>query len=283
MKPFLKWPGGKRRLVSRIMPHLKLTAQTFYVEPFLGAGAVALEVLPLVGPALLADSNRSLMGLWNWVQHQPEEVFRGVWNLRGLWNSEEDYYRLRDEFNHMKHATLHKAVLMLYLNRTCFNGLWRENLRGEFNVPFGKYKREPAWPTLEELGRASGMLRGATLMHSSFQSTLASLADELSFNAPRYGNSAPVTVYCDPPYDGGFVQYTAGSWHPQDDLRALANAGERLVALGARVVISNSDTAQVRRAFSAGHWIIHEITAARTIAADSSKRAPVTELLIVGG
>ncbi len=283
-EPVVKWAGGKRRLLPQILPHLltddgKLRGDR-YLEPCLGGGAVFFALAPRLAPgvAILGDILRPLMVAYRAVRDFPDGLIDELERLRderAATGAVTHYYAVRDRFNAGIGDTLGQAACLLYLNRTCFNGLWRVRKNGAFNVPVGQYPdldffRDPGF-CAARIRRASLVLRGQIL---AIEDLTASL-----------GHAGPGDVfYVDPPYarsaGSEFVAYASGGFGASDQAR-LAMAAQSAVSRGARVVISNVDTPEIRglyRGFS-----FYEIAAApRSIAARATKRLPVRELIIVG-
>jgi len=219
--PFLKWAGGKQWLAPLLANALPECSGTYF-EPFLGAGALFFAYEP--PRAVLADSNRWLMETFTAVSNMPEAIMR---HLHRWPYNKKVYYDIRSR---RFRASPARAAQMIYLNRTCWNGLFRVNQRGEFNVPFGRFKN-PTICNEDRIIAASKALRGKQLLCADFEETVASA---------RRGDM----VYLDPPYtvkheNNGFLRYNEQifSWHDQTRLAEAANA---LVAKGCRVIVSNA-------------------------------------------
>ncbi|ARJ66045.1 hypothetical protein WV31_10440 [Magnetospirillum sp. ME-1] len=231
MKSYLKWPGGKARLAKRV--ESLLGGGTRLVEPFVGSGAVFLN-LPFAS-ALLGDADPDVIGLHRAVQQDAEAVLA---EARALFtpacNDKEAYRRLRAEFNAGGQSPAERAALMLYLNRHCFNGLWRRSGSGAFNVAFGR----PASPEIpeESLRAFAAKAAGADIRHQGFEATFAAL---------RQGDA----VYCDPPYSplsatSRFTGYSS-PFGPAEHDRLVALCADA-AARGIRVVLSEHDLPAVR-------------------------------------
>ena len=180
---FLRWVGGKTRLIPRLREYLPSDNDygTYY-EPFLGAGAVFFELEPRA--AVLGDANRELVQCFRWVRKAPVRV-GSILSELAIDQSEASYYLRRMEFNSLR-SGVRKAALFIYLNKTCFNGVWRVNRSGEFNVPYGA-KRRPGFPDTESLRSAALLLRGASLRVADFEETLNDVArDDFVFLDPPY-------------------------------------------------------------------------------------------------
>lgn len=261
-RPFLKWAGGKRRLLGFLMEHLPKEGRL--IEPFLGAGSVFLG--GNYSKSLLGDANPDLMAVWVALQTRPTEFIHRASMLFKQENlSKVAYYRLRDEYNRQTDR-FERAVLFIYLNKFGFNGVYRVNKRGVMTTPSGKLEIVPRFP-LEELEQASMKLESAVLHAGSYR-----------FLLEEAGKGD--VVYCDPPYSDvgkpSFTAYTScGFGHDQHlELCELALSA---VGRGAVVAISNHDLPGTRELYAG--WTIHEQTVRRTVAATTRAREEVKELL----
>lgn len=265
-KPFLKWPGGKYRLVERICR--KLEPGRRLVEPFAGSAAVFLNTD--YDAYLITDSNPDLIHLYQILQ-QDGDAF--IADCRALFvpdnNNGSAYYRLRQEFNETRNRR-RKAALFVYLNRHCYNGLCRYNSRGRFNTPFGRYVK-PRFPE-KEMRFFSLKSARAEFQHAGFPEVLRRV---------KKGD----VVYCDPPYiplskTSHFTDYATGgfSW---DDQVELVKAAGRLAQRGIPVVISNHDTESSRRLYRAHGAALQRFRVRRTISCRIEKRDKVGEILAV--
>lgn len=260
-EPFLKWPGGKRWLTNR---YDKLFPEKVgrYIEPFLGGGAVFFFVNPT--EAILADTNEDLVNAYNNVRLHASEIEKRLGLLQQKHNS-DTYYKIRSE---QPDVALDRAVRFIYLNRTCFNGIYRVNRAGEFNVPIGS-KTQVEYPA-GYLTEVSKRLKVATIRVADFEDTLAEAAK---------GDF----VFVDPPYtvmhnNNNFLKYNAHlfSWADQE---RLAKAVRKAAAKGARVMLSNANHASVRALYRG--FGVHRRPARTTVlAADSGHRCDTNELLI---
>ncbi|HBL4692677.1 DNA adenine methylase [Citrobacter sedlakii] len=253
MSTILKWAGNK----TVIMPELKkhLPAGPRLVEPF--AGSCAVMMATDYPHYLVADINPDLINLYLMIQKDHEAVIQIARELFKGFNSDVQYYRVRQHFNYSLSNEVEKAAYFLYLNRHCYRGLCRYNLSGIFNVPYGNYKN-PYLPENEIRAFAEKAQR-ATFICGSYDETLALL-------------QAGDVVYCDPPYDGTFTAYhTAG--FTEDDQYHLASILERRSSEGHPVIVSNSDTSLTRSLYR--NFTRHRITAKRSmgVAAGDGKSA----------
>jgi len=195
---------------------------TRYVEPFLGSGAVFFALQPK--SAVLADTNEDLIACYRGVQQDAEGVAARLLTLR---TDEDSYYRVRAE---RPRADITRAVRLIYLNRTSFNGLWRVNRKGDYNVPYGHKQVDLAW-LVDDILAAGRSLQQAELLCQDFKSTVS------------YRRAGDL-IYCDPPYitghqNNGFRQYNQKlfSW---DDQRELANRATKAANRGVHVIVSNA-------------------------------------------
>lgn len=272
--PFLKWAGGKRQLLPNLMRRVPDLARGGgrYFEPFVGGGALFFALaqtgrLPK-GAARLSDINGELITTYRVVRDDVEGLIQ---KLRAHENTEEHYYGVRAQDPRHLSAT-ERAARLIYLNKTCFNGLFRENSRGEFNVPFGRYAR-PCICAEDTLRAASAALRDVAIEVASFEET-AQLARPGDF------------VYCDPPYapvsrTASFTRYSAGGFDEVAQAR-LALVAALLAERGVNVMLSNSVAPLVRELYASFH-IVEEVQATRAINSRADRRGKVGELILCAG
>ncbi len=262
----MKWPGGKYRLREKILEALNQGNRL--IEPFVGSAAIFLNANYRYN--LLADSNPDLIMLY---KHLCEKKERFIDQAEKLFveenNNAESYYKFRDEFNSCKN-TQRRAILFVYLNRHCYNGLCRYNSKGVFNTPFGRYKRP-------RLPRNEMMYFVTASPHATFE--CADYQDTMD-KAVR-GD----VVYCDPPYvplsaTSYFTDYHVGGFN-WDDQVLLAEKATQLAKRGVRVVISNHDTKQISKLYKDGSANISTFDVQRNISCNTSNRKKVKELLAV--
>jgi DNA adenine methylase len=262
--PFLKWAGGKRWLAARLGEIVGLPLTGRFVEPFLGGGSVFFALRP--ADALLADSNRELISAFRGVRKDPEGVLDG---LRQLEIDKTVFEKMRSS---RPKADRDRAVRLIYLNRTAFNGLYRVNRKNQFNVPFGcKPGTKLADCTL--ITAASAALQNATLRCQDFRDTLKEIRIDED------------VTYIDPPYtvkhdSNGFRRYnnTIFSWKDQEELARLVSG---LAANGAKIVVSNAHHFEVRRLYSGALFHAAPLKRATCMAADSLQRGSCIEWLLV--
>jgi DNA adenine methylase len=261
-KPFLKWAGGKQRLLSQILPLLPAGNQL--IEPFVGAGAVFLA--SAYNRYVINDANPDLVAVWVALQSRPAQFMnRAAAHFTEKNRSADAYYELRDLFN--AHTdSFERAVLLPYLNRFGFNGLFRVNSRGHYNIPYGKPMMLPHFPW-EEMEVASRKLRRCLVLNGGYQAAIE-MATE--------GD----VVYCDPPYVNdvtpSFTQYTASPFGIEQH-RQLEGACREAARRGATVLVSNHDTATTRSLYAA--WEIIPVTVRRSLSAQTQARGVVNELI----
>lgn len=269
-RPFLKWAGGKTQLLdqfARLYPTLSDNAR--YIEPFLGGGAVFLHVRELLDPAtsVLSDENEAVIGAYLAVRDDVESLIRILARHHAA-HSKEHFYRVRSRIPGRMSRTA-RAARLIYLNRTCFNGLYRVNSRGGFNVPMGRYK-SPRILDAANLRAASAALSRAVIDARHFRTT-ASSAQSGDF------------VYFDPPYHplsrtANFTSYTQDSFSVADQ-EELAELYSLLARRGCHVMLSNSDCAPIRSLYRG--FDIRTVMARRTINSDARKRGPVREVVVL--
>ena len=269
--PILKWAGGKRQLLSELTRRLPERWDTYF-EPFIGGGALLVELANRgrLGRAVIGDMNPELVNLYRVVKRDPEELSRALSDAK-FQNNEESFRRLRSEFNALIGTRKHpvdRAALLVYLNKHSYNGLWRVNRKGHYNVPFGKYARLNL-PSSQNLEKFSRMLEGVTLMHADF-GRIVRTAKRGDF------------VYLDPPYHplsktACFTDYTTGGFSFEDQKR-LAAVFRRLSDKGVRLMLSNSSMPEITDLYSG--FSIHTVTARRFINCNGRKRSGVSELIV---
>lgn len=231
-KPVLKWAGGKQQLISELLSNMP-SKYNRYIEPFFGGGALFFAVEPM--DAIIADSNPDLINFYKTLASDVDSLIKAVKEHK---NDEETFYKIRS-INPSTLSKVEQAARILYLNRTCFNGLYRVNRKGEFNVPYGHYKN----PTIcdEQLLRAtSNALKKATILLGDYKNVLQENAQpgDFIFLDPPY---LPISKYSD------FKRYTKEQFYEEDQID-LANEINRLHELGCHVIMTNSN-----------HELIHEL------------------------
>jgi DNA adenine methylase len=236
IKPFLRWAGGKRQLKRILLAFLPLdVSERTYREPFLGGGSLFFALQPRA--AILSDANKHLIKCYEFVRDQPEVVARHL-RFHALKNTKAHYYRVREEYNNTEFSAA-QAARFIYLNKTCFNGIFRVNAQGKFNVPYG-WKESPAIPSDDDLIGIAAILKNASLKASSYEMALEN-ASKGDF------------IYLDPPYPplngtAYFTHYTIDRFSVQDQTK-LADCVNELDRGRCLFMISNADTPLIRRLY----------------------------------
>jgi DNA adenine methylase len=260
-RPFLKWAGGKGQLLLQYQPFFPKTFATYY-EPFLGGGAIFFRLLP--ERAVLTDINPELVNVYCCVRDQVEAMVDQLAQHQCL-HSPDYYYQMRACPGQTK---VEKAARFVYLNKTCYNGLYRENSKGEFNVPIGRYKA-PRICHPELLRSVSQALQNSHIAVQPFDAVLATARSQ-DF------------VYFDPPYHpisltSRFTEYNRYSFGEPEQMR-LRDTFAQLAKRGVNVMLSNSDCPFIRHLYQ--DFQIHTIVASRSINSNAQKRGKITEVLV---
>ena len=265
--PFVKWVGGKGRLLSQLRPLLPRGVERMrHVEPFVGGGALFFSRRP--GRALLTDINPSLVATYTAIRDDVEAVIDALRTLAAR-HSKDAYYEVRSRYNRATRvSTAKRAAMFIYLNKTCFNGLHRVNRKGEFNVPVGAYKN-PRILNEQGLEAASIALRGAKLRCASYEALL---------EHAKPGDF----IYFDPPYEpvsptSSFTSYARDGFTQQDQTR-LRDVYEALDRRGCKLMLSNSDVPFIRDLYRDFH--LTTVAAPRAINCDATKRGKVAEVVV---
>ncbi|GGB77714.1 modification methylase [Flavobacterium suaedae] len=267
--PFLKWVGGKRQLMPSIVEHLPNNIHKYnYVEPFLGGGAVLFHLQPK--KAIINDFNSELINVYKVVKDDLEELIQ---DLKKHVNEADYFYELRgmdrrEEFTAL--TDVERASRVIYLNKTCFNGLYRVNNSGEFNSPFGRYKNpnivnEPTLKAVNKYLNANEII----IKTGDYSETLKELNNK-SF------------VYLDPPYhpvsaSSNFTGYIQGGWNMYDQIK-LREACDELNRRGIKFLLSNSSSDFIKEQYS--DYNISIVKANRVLNSKASNRGEIDEVLI---
>lgn len=271
-KPFVKWAGGKRQLIPILNENLPKSFGTYY-EPFIGGGALLFHILTErnAQKCSISDLNSDLVLTYTTIRDKIDELVSSLKNHEK--NYQEDsktyYYSVRES---NPRSEIEKTSRLLFLNRTCFNGLYRVNSKGKFNVPLGRYTN-PNIVNEDNLRSVSAILNTSkvTIKCRDFESVLRDA---------KKGD----LIYFDPPYQpvsdtANFTSYTNKSF-TYEDLNRLAELCLKLDSKGCKVLLSNSDSKEVAKIFSDKPWKINKIQANRSINSNSKKRTGHFELLI---
>lgn len=273
MKPLLKWAGGKRHIAKTLEKHLPGDwSEGTYFEPFLGGAAFFLHLSP--PRAVVADLNSWLVRFYTDVQERPRELVAGISAIAGAFDdspldSKKDFYlSLRTTFNESD-VSLESSMLLYALNKLCFNGLYRENSKGKFNVPFGQKARFPSFSE-EDFLMASEMLSETNIELSGFEETVS-------------GASKGDFVYFDPPYvpvsaTSSFTSYSSEGFGSDAQIRLAATMLE-LKKKGVRAMTSNSFTDLTSEIY--GGLRQETILAPRMVSASAAGRGEIKELLFM--
>lgn len=288
VKPFLKWAGGKGQLLKEIEKFYPFGDSNFtkYAEPLVGGGAVLFDVLSKydLEDVYISDTNAELINAYRAIRDDVEELISVLKEMQKIFipldgeQRKEYYYQRRERFNQLKQEKVfdtEQATLMIFLNRTCFNGLYRVNKKGQFNVPMGAYKN-PLICDEKNLRAISKKLERVTIVCGDYTKS-AEFIDENTF------------VYFDPPYrplnsTSGFTAYTEDSFCDEDQIK-LAKFVDDMDKKGAKIVVSNSDPKNADendnffdKLYSA--HTISRVNASRMINSNSKNRGKIKELLI---
>ncbi len=267
--PFLKWVGGKRQLLPEIEKLLpKGCSNLLYYEPFVGGGALLFDLQPK--KAIVNDYNEELVNVYKVIRDNPDELIE---DLKKHENTAAYFYEIRSvDRNPLfdKLTDVQRASRVIYLNKTCYNGLYRVNNAGEFNTPFGRYKN-PNIVNEPVIRAVSKYLNTAKIQITN--GDYASVLKDISSNS---------FVYLDPPYhpisdSSNFTGYVQGGWSERDQLR-LRDVCDSLNEKGVKFLLSNSASDFIKDIYS--EYRIHVVKATRAINSDSTKRGQVDELLI---
>ena len=287
VKPFVKWAGGKSQLLSTIREKYPKKIDK-YCEPFVGGGAVLLDVLANCQPkeVLINDINAELVNTYSQIKNNVDELIEILSEMQKTFWAKNDsdrkimYLAKRERFNDLKvngdeQINLEKAALFIFLNKTCFNGLYRVNRKGLFNVPIGSYKKPPICDA-ENLRLISGLLKNVQIKCGDY-SECADFIDENTF------------VYIDPPYrpltaTASFTSYSENEFGDKQQIE-LGKFVDEISAKGAKVVVSNSDPKNSDESDSFfddlySSYTIMRVSAKRMINSKATGRGNVNELLI---
>ena len=269
LKPFVKWAGGKRQLLAEIRKYLPPDIDSrSYFEPFAGAGALFFDLKP--GIAFINDINAELMLAYNAIKNDVNTLVEKLREYEASYNP-EFYYKLRAIDPRTISSDTEIAARFIFLNRTCYNGLYRVNSEGLFNVPIGRQKKiriceEELLPAISEWFNSAKIF----FSNDDFK-TAVEQADENSF------------VYFDPPYHSaqktGFTAYQAGGFDKNDHAR-LRDLLIKLTVRGIPCLLSNADTPFVRKLYSDRAFRLNAVQARRAINCDQNNRGRTNELLI---
>lgn len=289
LKPFVKWVGGKSQLISELEKHIPTDGEqvlTKYCEPMVGGGALLFSILSKYEfeELYISDINAELMNAYNVIKSNAETLIKKLEEMQYNFLPMDEngrkfyYYNVRDKFNNIKlseQTAIEKAMLFIFLNKTCFNGLYRVNKKGQFNVPMGAYKN----PTIcdeENLHNVSQALKNVNIVCGDYTIS-KDFIDKNTF------------VYIDPPYrpiseTSSFTSYNTDCFDDYEQIR-LAKFIEEINSTGAKILLSNSDPKNVNPEDNFfeelySNYKIHKVSATRMINSKSEGRGKINELLI---
>ena len=274
VKPYLKWAGGKRQLLPEIKKYLPHKFNNYkYYEPFVGAGAVFFEIQPK--KAVINDYNTQLILTYEVIRDNIDDLITAL-RVHSQNNNEEYFYKIRardrdsDVFNTL--SNIEKAARLIFLNKTCYNGLYRVNSQGLFNAPYGRYANPVICdePVLKAIHKYLSDNEEIEILNGDFALAVQK-ADDKAF------------VYFDPPYHSAdntnFTGYQADRFGTEEQAR-LRNTYVELTERGAKCLLSNSDTPFIRELYTDDRFDIITVTAKRFINSDTAGRGNVNEVLI---
>src|SRR5690554_3939711 len=267
--PFVKWVGGKRQLMPTILEHLPKGIRSYtYIEPFIGGGAVLFSLQPQ--NAIINDFNEELINVYSIIKYQLQELIE---DLKKHKNEPDYFYEIRalDRNEGFKNlSSVQRASRLIYLNKTCYNGLYRVNNAGEFNAPFGRYKNPNIInePTLKAVHKY--LNKNNIVIKSGDYTKALTEANDKTF------------VYLDPPYhpiseSSNFTGYIQGGWNISDQIR-LKEVCDELTQKGVKFLLSNSSATVIQDLYK--NYNITRVKANRSVNSVGSSRGEVDELLI---
>jgi len=275
VRPFLKWAGGKRQLLPEIVKYVpkRISKHTYY-EPFIGGGALLFELQP--PKAVINDTNKELINCYKVIRDSLDELMEEL-SKDKYSNSETSYYEMRDLDRSTKKyeilSEVEKAARIIYLNKTCYNGLFRVNSQGQFNVPFGRYKN----PNFLD----DAVLRAVNKYLNSNNITLFNQDFAEAVKDAKRGDF----VYFDPPYDpvsetASFTGYDVNGFN-RDEQKRLKKVFDDLNKRGCKVMLSNSCTDFIMDLYKDYQDTIIKVMATRSINSNALKRGRVEEVLVL--
>ena len=263
--PIVKWAGGKRQLIADLKNNLPKKFNRYF-EPFIGGGALFFNIQP--ENAYISDINPELINLYQVIKNNTYELIE---DLKQHKNTEEYFYEIRNidrNSKYKKWSDIQKASRFIYMNRTCFNGLYRVNSKGEFNVPYGKYSNPRILDEVNLLN-CSQLFQNTEIRHSDFSEIL---------NNVQKGDF----VYFDPPYaplneTSSFTSYTKEGFGEDMQVK-LKELCDELDNMGVHFMLSNSDTKGINKLYK--NYEIKKVFASRAINSVASKRGKISEVLV---
>ena len=265
--PFLKWAGGKRQLLPQIIK-LVPKMETYY-EPFVGAGAVLFHLQPK--KVVINDTNEELINCYNVIKNNLNELIDDLCNHK---NEKEYFYSIRElgrTSTYQKLSDVKRSSRIIYLNKTCYNGLFRVNSQGQFNTPFGRYRN----PKIVD----ENVLKAVNKYLNITDATILNLDFEEAVSNAKEGDF----VYFDPPYDpisdtSSFTGYAVNGFN-KDEQKRLKDTFEELTDKGVKCMLSNSKTPFITELYN--EYEIIDVSAIRSINSNASKRGKIEEILVL--
>ena len=264
---FIKWVGGKQQLIEQFKPIFPQKIDRYF-EPFLGGGAIAFYILKKYHPKeiILSDLNEELINVYKNIKSNVEPLIEILKDYKEV-HDKNVYYKIREQ-DPTKLPSIHRAARFIYLNKTCFNGLYRVNSQGKFNVPMGSYKNPKICPE-EELREIAQLLNNVKLLVMPF---------EKIFDYAKEGDF----IYFDPPYyplkkGKSFTTYTKENFLDAEQ-ELLAKIYHQLDQKGCRLMLSNSDTSFIKKLYN--KFNINNVRASRMINSKGDGRGKINELVI---
>ena len=262
--PLVKWAGGKRSIMNELTSRMPNKINNYY-EPFVGGGAVFFATQ--FNNANLSDLNSDLIMVYNVVKTSPNELIEMLKNHAEN-HTKEYFYEVRSQ--HDLTDPIEIAARFMYLNKTCFNGLYRVNKSGKFNVPYGSYKR-PNIVQEENILKCNKVLQEVSVSHISYDKIDVKPGDFVYFDPPYYPENGTY-----------FTTYTKYGFSKKDHIK-LRDFASKLCNNGVKVMISNSNTPTIKELYDTPQFNIDMIIAPRYISCNGKKRVPAKELIITGG
>lgn len=268
LKPLIKWAGGKTKLLKDLVNSMPENYHTYY-EPFIGGGSLFLKLMP--ERAIISDMNSDLICMYQTVKDHPEELIKELLTYK---NTKEEYLRIRnidrDRNSYEKLSPISRSARLIYLTKTCFNGLYRVNSRGEFNTSFGKYKN----PLICD----STLIRD---MSNYFNNNNISFVCK-DFSGVSQTATSSDFVYFDPPYypissSSNFTSYTCSGFSEKDQIR-LKEECDRLTERGVKFLLSNSSAPFILELYK--DYKIKLVETTRTLSGKADTRGKIKEILV---
>lgn len=272
VRPFLKWVGGKGRVIAQLEQYFPKSFNNYF-EPFVGGGAVFFHLNSNI--ATINDINKTLMDSYANVRDHVEPLIKELRTLEEQYHSLDEearkviFYQIRSEFNTIKNKnTIRRTTLLIFLNKTCFNGMYRENRRGEFNVPFGRYHNPKICDEIN-LRAVSKQLKNTTVLSGSYKEAT---------KTAKKGDF----VYLDPPYyplnpTSSFTSYSEGDFNEKDQIE-LKELFDELTKRGCKVMLSNSYTKYIISLYK--DYKQYKVYVGRSINSNGLKRGKIAEIVV---